>query len=271
MTNTKIIKNTKVEKETKKVEAKKIANLKKEIVAKPVIKKETTKKITKTNATNKTTSKLPTVKKEIKTNIEINVDDPKSIIKLLKTELSKSKFSQGEIFDFFEKHNIQLDESKSDALFEKLMESNMLNMDVDFDDDDDLSDTDFFEIIKKEKNFASNKDDDFDFESEDEEFDESKLKEIEDEESKENENEDFDEEFDDNGREHDTVEEEILLDEENQYLNKLGHVEDEDEEFDASSLLKNYDDTFEIKLDDPHQYKSSELTNKLTETNDIVK
>ncbi|EPL03213.1 RNA polymerase sigma-70 factor domain protein, partial [Chlamydia psittaci 02DC14] len=59
--------------------------------------------------------------------------------------------------------------------------------------------------------------------------------------------------------------------EENQYLNKLGHVEDEDEEFDASSLLKNYDDTFEIKLDDPHQYKSSELTNKLTETNDIVK
>ncbi|EPJ15072.1 hypothetical protein CP01DC11_1459, partial [Chlamydia psittaci 01DC11] len=74
--------------------------------------------------------------------------------------LSKSKFSQGEIFDFFEKHNIQLDESKSDALFEKLMESNMLNMDVDFDDDDDLSDTDFFEIIKKEKNFASNKDDD---------------------------------------------------------------------------------------------------------------
>lgn len=271
MTNTKIIKNTKVEKETKKVEAKKIANLKKEIVAKPVIKKETTKKITKTNATNKTTSKLPTAKKEIKTNIEINVDDPKSIIKLLKTELSKSKFSQGEIFDFFEKHNIQLDESKSDALFEKLMESNMLNMDVDFDDDDDLSDTDFFEIIKKEKNFASNKDDDFDFESEDEEFDESKLKEIEDEESKENENEDFDEEFDDNGREHDTVEEEILLDEENQYLNKLGHVEDEDEEFDASSLLKNYDDTFEIKLDDPHQYKSSELTNKLTETNDIVK
>ena len=271
MANTKTITNTKVEKETKKAAPKKEANLKKETVAKPAIKKETTKKITKTNATNKTTSKLPTTKKEIKTNIEINVDDPKSIIKLLKAELSKSKFSQGEIFDFFEKHNIQLDESKSDALFEKLMESNMLNMDVDFDDDDDLSDTDFFEIIKKEKNFASNKDDDFDFESEDEEFDESKLKEIEDEESKENENEDFDEEFDDNGREHDTVEEEILLDEENQYLNKLGHVEDEDEEFDASSLLKNYDDTFEIKLDDPHQYKSSELTNKLTETNDIVK
>ena len=46
---------------------------------------------------------------------------------------------------------------------------------------------------------------------------------------------------------------------------------DEDEDFDADALLRDYD-TYEIKLDDNElSLKADKLTNKLTETNDIVK
>ena len=107
-----------------------------------------------------------------------------------------------------DKKKVFIDEDSADTIFNKLFDLKFLNNDVDFGDDDDISETDFFDTINKKSKTNKNKQEEFDNEDlknfdEDEDFDESKMQ-------------DFDEENDDK---------EI----------------DIDEEFDADALLRNYD------------------------------
>jgi hypothetical protein len=235
-------------------------------------------KKTKKNSTSKALETLKVSKEDANMSID-------GIVQLIKNEKKlqkKSSFTQSEIFDILNKKNLVLDEQSADQVFDKLIDANLLNMEVDFGDDEDVSETDFFDTIQtkdSKKNIDSDEDDlDVDDFDEDEDFDEHKLQEIEDEEEKENDKElDVDEEFDDSSvRKHDDIDE--LDDEESEnaeddeYIEKIARPSNEEEdEFDADSLLKDYD-TYEIKIDESqYTLKNDELNNKLTETNDIVK
>ena len=235
-------------------------------------------KKTKKNSTSKALETLKVSKEDANMSID-------GIVQLIKNEKKlqkKSSFTQSEIFDILNKKNLVLDEQSADQVFDKLIDANLLNMEVDFGDDEDVSETDFFDTIQtkdSKKNIDSDEDDlDVDNFDEDEDFDEHKLQEIEDEEEKENDKElDVDEEFDDSSvRKHDDIDE--LDDEESEnaeddeYIEKIARPSNEEEdEFDADSLLKDYD-TYEIKIDESqYTLKNDELNNKLTETNDIVK
>ncbi|AWX69202.1 RNA polymerase sigma factor [[Mycoplasma] anseris] len=220
-----------------------------------------------------------------KTDLDLSIDlVTKKIQDELKKIQSKNKqktsFNQEEIFSLLEKKKLYIDEAETDALFEKLMEENILSVDVDFGDDDDISETDFLDNIKqknkKEKKSFVEEDDEEDeiLEEAEEEFDESKM-DFEDEEIDDNEELDVDSEFDDSSvriSDEEDEDEELINDEEEQYLPKLESELDDYEDFNAESLLKEYDD-YDIKLDEKQLNLKDDnvLSNKLTETNDIVK
>ncbi|WP_412031367.1 RNA polymerase sigma factor [Metamycoplasma buccale] len=201
------------------------------------------------------------------------------VINEIKEELAKAKkknknktsFTQEEIFSLLDKKKISVEDEDTDAMFERLMDEGILGMDVDFGDDEDVDETAFFDAIQKKDS------DSVDEIKDDEEFDESQLKELEDEEV-DDEDLDVDSEYDDSIKHHDDdsdvsdLDDEDLESDDDQYIKEIHPDIEEGDEFEAESLLKEYD-TYEIKLDDQQLTLKEEnaLANKLTETNDIVK
>ena len=99
------------------------------------------KDITKTKKITKAT--LDKSKKE-NNEIENSIN---AIIELIKKESKKRKnktFSQEEIQELLDKKKVFIDEDSADTIFNKLFDLKFLNNDVDFGDDDDISETDFF-------------------------------------------------------------------------------------------------------------------------------
>ncbi|KDE41723.1 RNA polymerase sigma factor [Metamycoplasma hyosynoviae] len=175
--------------------------------------------------------------------------------------------SQDDVFHILEKNNFELSDDDMEKLYDALLTSKMLTMDIDFTDAADVEETDFFDSMKKEED-----EDDVDESDSEEEFDETKLKEIEDDEELDKEI-NIDEEFDDSSyrQTSDDIDIDEEVKEDDEYSRKYVNQFEETDEFDAEDLLKEYD-TFEIKLDDNQlSLKDNELSNKLTETNDIVK
>lgn len=236
----------------------------------------TTKENLKKASTKPSTKKIKTTKQE-------KNDSLNTIIELIKQESAKKKnkiFSQEEIYKFLDRKKVFIDDENADEIFNKLFDLKLLSNNVDFGDDDDISETDFFDTIKKSKKIKGTKenkssdnfyDDDDEENVDEEEFDESKLKELENE--TDDKDIDIEEEFDDSSQKpsemDDDLDEDLTNSESDEYVSKMGI--DEEDDFDAESLLRDYD-TFEIKLDDNElSLKTDKLTNKLTETNDIVK
>lgn len=181
------------------------------------------KDITKTKKITKAT--LDKSKKE-NNEIENSIN---AIIELIKKESKKRKnktFSQEEIQELLDKKKVFIDEDSADTIFNKLFDLKFLNNDVDFGDDDDISETDFFDTINKKSKTNKNKQEEFDNEDlknfdEDEDFDESKMQDF-DEENDDKEI-DIDEEFDDSSRklnEIDEADEDLETSETDDYVNK---------------------------------------------------
>ncbi|RMA78643.1 RNA polymerase primary sigma factor [Metamycoplasma subdolum] len=229
---------------------------------------------------------------EIKKSIDLVVKSiQKELEKAKKKNPKKVAFNQEEVFAILEKQKLFMEDEKViDLLFEELLNKNILINEVDFGDEDDIEETDFIDSVKKAKSTKKpvKKDkapsfdefeDDEDFKlsepDDDELFDESSLEDVEDDDEELN----IDEEYDDSSiRKKD--DDDLEKTDDSLYISTKDDDEDEEDvdmsddeyEFNADSLLKNYD-TFEIKLDDPNRGSKDEgrLGNKLTETNDIVK
>ena len=167
------------------------------------------KDITKTKKITKAT--LDKSKKE-NNEIENSIN---AIIELIKKESKKRKnktFSQEEIQELLDKKKVFIDEDSADTIFNKLFDLKFLNNDVDFGDDDDISETDFFDTINKKSKTNKNKQEEFDNEdlkNFDEENDDKEI--------------DIDEEFDDSSRklnEIDEADEDLETSETDDYVNK---------------------------------------------------
>ncbi|ACF07226.1 RNA polymerase sigma factor [Metamycoplasma arthritidis] len=217
---------------------------------------------------------------EFDQSVDLVIDKLKQeLAKATKKDKNKKAFSQDEIYELLEKKNLELSEEATDVLFEKLLEQGVLSSDIDFGDDDEINETDFFESLandKKSKKTKKTKTDALDDELHEEDIEdlEPTLEDLE-------EDEDFKEDLDDEK----DLEEDIDENEEfgieseaddsspqyDNYTEKLSDDFDEDEDIEAENLLKEYD-TYEIKLEDQHiSREDNMLSNKLTETNDIVK
>ena len=61
-----------------------------------------------------------------------------------------------------DKKKVFIDEDSADTIFNKLFDLKFLNNDVDFGDDDDISETDFFDTINKKSKTNKNKQEEFD-------------------------------------------------------------------------------------------------------------
>lgn len=111
-----------------------------------------------------------------------------------------------------DKKKVFIDEDSADTIFNKLFDLKFLNNDVDFGDDDDISETDFFDTINKKSKTNKNKQEEFDNEdlkNFDEENDDKEI--------------DIDEEFDDSSRklnEIDEADEDLETSETDDYVNK---------------------------------------------------
>ena len=84
--------------------------------------------------------------KKIKTTKQEKNDSLNTIIELIKQESVKKKnktFSQEEIYKFLDKKKVFIDEENADEIFNKLFDLKLLSNNVDFGDDDDISETDF--------------------------------------------------------------------------------------------------------------------------------
>ncbi|WP_322910865.1 RNA polymerase sigma factor [Mycoplasmopsis felis] len=192
----------------------------------------------------------------------------KSTIKLLKKDmkiLQKKTLSQEEVFDLLDKHNIFVNEEDSNLFFSELINEKIMENHSDFGDLDDVSFDDFQGFTSKNKkneieddevDFNQKIDEDDDFIESDEEngeeihYDLDNIKDI----PQDNENEEEDEE-------EETEDEE----EENYYDNSL--LEDDN---DISDFNFEFHST-QTTLLEAETKKTKNLTNKLTETNDIVK
>lgn len=209
----------------------------------------------------------------------------KELAKATKKDKNKKAFSQDEVYELLNKKNLDLSEEATDALFEKLLDKKILSAEIDFGDDDDINETDFFESLASDKNIKKSKKKkpaDFDDVAEDDEDIEPTLEDLE-------EDSDFKEDLEDDDKldfsededleaEDDDIEEneEFGIEAEgphsfDHYDDKISDDFDEDDDIEAENLLKEYD-TYEIKLEDQHiSREDNMLSNKLTETNDIVK
>lgn len=199
------------------------------------------------------------------------------IEKKQKKDKNKKTFSQEEVFNIIDKKKLFVDEEEADLLLTKLFEKNLISNNVDDGDNDDV--------------------DDF---IDDDQFNENALKNIDSEEP-DIEEIDFDSEYDDSTRvindDTSSNDEEENYSEDDEYIStRIGEeYEDDDEynydlseyddygdsvwkssrrsseDFEASKLLKNYDSE-EIKIGTLRKKsENSNLSNRLTETNDIVK
>ncbi|ENY68756.1 RNA polymerase sigma factor [Metamycoplasma auris 15026] len=205
------------------------------------------------------------------------------IKKLQKKNPNKKSFSQEEVFDLIDKKKLYVDEEESDLLLAKLLKKKIISNSVDEGDNDDILGFD----------------DDF-------KLDEEALKAIDSEEdSEDNDEEIFDEsesgaeeiEFDDPSLGHSQKKDYEVYDEDVEFIsNNINHSDyDEEEDYDsydlddydefsdsswskknqdeekASKLLKNYNSE-DIQIGSlKRNMEHSNLSNRLTETNDIVK
>ncbi|AZZ65532.1 RNA polymerase sigma factor [Metamycoplasma phocicerebrale] len=220
--------------------------------------------------------------KDLMNSIELTVQIiEKEIKKLQKKDPSKKVLSQEEVFDIIDKKKLYIDEEEADLFLAKLFEKNLIKNEVDEGDNDEVIDL-----------------------LEEAELDEKDLKDIDNEEI-DNEEIDVDSEYDDstminNDHTPETSKEEEIYDEDQDYISnnlKLSSPNDEYDEYDdydlddyddyddmpwkpnkktsddfeASKLLKNYDNQ-EIKINSINKSpENNNLSNRLTETNDIVK
>lgn len=218
--------------------------------------------------------------KDLEKSIEYTVSIiEQEIKKIQKKDSSKKTFSQEEIFNIIDKKKLYVDEEEADLLLSKLFEKKLILNSVDDGDNDDINE------FNDDLNFS-----------------EAQLKDINVEEI-ENEEIDIDSEFDDSSMVRNDIlisskDEDTLYSEDDEYISTkiTSDYDDEDDEydfdlndydefdnlnwgrgrknsddFDASKLLKNYDSE-EIKIGSLRKNsENSNLSNRLTETNDIVK
>ncbi|MBN4089474.1 RNA polymerase sigma factor [Mycoplasma enhydrae] len=218
--------------------------------------------------------------KDLMNSIELTIQIiEKELKKLQKKNASKKSLSQEEVFNIIEKKKLFVDEEESDLLLMKLLERKIVVNDVDEGDEDDV-----LGLL------------------EDSLLDEKDLKEI-DSEDIDNEEIDVDSEYDDSTvvpRDNLPInpKEEEIYDEDQDYISNSLHLSDDDDdefseyglddydddydelpwksnkkgdEFDASKLLKNFENQ-EIRIDSKKSNSENDnLSNRLTETNDIVK
>ncbi|WP_373435192.1 RNA polymerase sigma factor [Metamycoplasma equirhinis] len=220
------------------------------------------------------------------------------IVNKIKEELKKAKaknknktyFTQDEIFTLIEKNKLFIDEEEANDILEKLISENIVKDDVDEGDFDDAEG--FMKIIEKDDD-----DDEKPVEIDDDNIDEAQLKELEDQVI--DEEIDIDTEYDDSSIiNKDNEENDEVFEEEAAYIPKNNYSYDDEEDidydemddeyddyeyskpprksrnddFEAGHLLKEYDSDDIIILEGRNNSTSDNaLSNRLTETNDIVK
>ncbi|EFF41550.1 RNA polymerase sigma factor [Mycoplasmopsis alligatoris] len=206
-------------------------------------------------------------------------NDYKKIVTLIKKFMkskNKKHLSQEEVFDYLESIKVFVDEKDGEELIELLFEKEILEDHVDEGDDllvtnEDLED-EIPESIKKTLKKGNIDDEDFDapdnieddFDNEDDELlDSDDDYNIDDLVNDVNIKEDESDEIDDTDLQHDEIDEE---DEE-----ELDEFDLDGEELDLHSLdLQRYAES-DIVLEETTNKSAKNLSNKLTETNDIVK
>ncbi|VEU58284.1 RNA polymerase sigma factor [Mycoplasmopsis gallinacea] len=189
------------------------------------------------------------------------------VVDLLKDQLKKKKkkhLSQEEVFDFLLKNQMEITEDNDDFL-ERLISEDIVKNEF---DEGDFDDTDLDDFKKNAGIFSDSDDKD-------------KLDELDDK--------DFSEDFDDEDFEDDFSDEDDNIDYSPEDYNEEESSEDEDEEEkeeDEEDILDFHGDDSDLDLDlssltfDTHEggvhleeetQQKKNLSNKLTETNDIVK
>ncbi|QNM93874.1 RNA polymerase sigma factor [Mycoplasma sp. Pen4] len=194
-----------------------------------------------------------------------------TLINFLKKELNKSKkdhFTQEEVFDIILKKNFFVDEDSTDDLMLELKDSDIIVDDVDFGDDDDYTEDDFDLSGSKKSTKKSKKTEEVI--DEDEEPDYEELL-VDDDDSDEDDfiDDDIEDEHylakDDETEEDDSDEDEEESDDDDMFAD---HSDEDDLDLDLDKLSFDFNDTVDLGED---TNKKLNLTNKLTETNDIVK
>ncbi|RIV16716.1 RNA polymerase sigma factor [Mycoplasmopsis gallopavonis] len=210
-----------------------------------------------------------------------------SIINFLKRELTSKKkdfFSQEEVFKILDKKGLEIDEDSMDDFIVALIEQGIVLDAFDYGDDDFVSEDDLEGEVSKAKSNSSkgkgkatkqaSKKDDLDFDEESEENYSELLEEINNLPDFEDDDEDFVEDGDDF--------------DEDKYLQpdeEIDEEDDDEEQEDEDEVLEDSffdEDDTDISLDDlsldfdqdvdlNENKEKQSLSNKLTETNDIVK
>ncbi|AZG68844.1 RNA polymerase sigma factor [Mycoplasma struthionis] len=208
--------------------------------------------------------------------------------KAQKKNKSKKTFSQDEIFKLLDKKKLMVSDEDADLLLKKLIDHHLLEDEVDYGDNEFITDEEFSHDLVDEDEHETNE--------AEEEFDESKLSDLE-EENLDEEDIDIDAEFDDSGILHKQEEDEETYDEDEAYITHNNNYEMSDDEdyydseyddnfyneetyhedkhhdnFKASQLLKEYShDSIKLAENPNNKSSTNALANRLTETNDIIK
>ncbi|BAP39775.1 RNA polymerase sigma factor [Metamycoplasma canadense] len=195
------------------------------------------------------------------------------IKKIQKKDTSKKFFSQEEIFNIIDKKRLFVDEEESDLLLAKLFEKKLISNNVDEGDNDFIADEQFNEAALKDIDIEEIENEDIDIDSE---FDDSSMVRSDHTNSKEEETYSEDDEYISNniGGDFDEEDEYDLydIDEYEEYADlEWRTTKKSHDDFGASKLLKNFDSE-EIKIGSLRKNsENNNLSNRLTETNDIVK
>ncbi|MBN4083512.1 RNA polymerase sigma factor [Mycoplasma sp. CSL10137] len=204
------------------------------------------------------------------------------VIDILKQELKRKKktfFTQEEVFDILDKRKLSISQDDEydgiTEFFEVLMEHKIISNKVDQGDDELIDNTWSKELENNTKKLSKNKDkktlefnedseeNELDFDSENDELDPDLFEDDEEIDSSDDEKTEYDYSNDDN----DEIDSEEDEDSEEEQEDDDLYSSSDDEDFD---LDLNFDPNQSILLETENK-KTSNLANKLTETNDIVK
>ncbi|WLP85886.1 RNA polymerase sigma factor [Mycoplasma seminis] len=211
--------------------------------------------------------------------------DYSTIIKYLKQQLKNKKkdyFTQDEIVDLLAAKDLFIDDAEFDDFLEELKDNNIISEEAEEYEDDDYSEEDFIADLKADKSSSKKASKSKVEEDEDEEA--SKLDEDIDDINFDEDKEDDDDFGDDDFSDEEEIDEDYykIPDEEIE----TDEDEDEEEEEDDEKLSENFfeeGDDLDINLNaldldmldnidlSEEPKKKADLSNKLTETNDIVK
>ncbi|QJG67074.1 RNA polymerase sigma factor [Mycoplasma phocoenae] len=220
--------------------------------------------------------------KEEQMSIQNAVKAVKSHLKSLqKNDKDIKALTQDDVFEFFDKKKIFLDDSDTNEVFDLLMEENIIEDSFDYGDDDDIDESELSKLTSSNK--TKNKKQ-TDFEDDDEEEPEEFSDEFDDDDEDIEDDEDFDDEDDideindsetnaDVGNVEKTkkAKDDEEYDEEVEELKGYAGIKDNDYEEDMDDvdfLLKDYDDD---EVFNKTESDEELLSNNLSETNDIVK